>query len=161
MSACAFSPKNQKGFTLIEAMVVVALVAILAALAMPSFNSAIANHRVKSTAQELQTLLQFARAEAVYKRKEVTVVPNSGQKWQAKDSASVLREAALSDGVSVSPASANGVVFSVEGQAKPASGTAPYKISVSATNASRVQCLSVIGTGLVRLETVAAGQNCP
>ena len=146
---------------MIEAMVVVAIVAILAALAMPSFISTIANHRVKSAAQELQTLLQFARAEAVYKRKDVTVVPNSSQKWQAKDSASVLREVALSDVVSVSSASDNGVVFSVEGQAKPAAGSAPYKISVSGTNASRVQCLSVTGTGLVRLENVAAGQNCP
>ncbi|WP_412179463.1 GspH/FimT family pseudopilin [Variovorax paradoxus] len=146
---------------MIEAMVVVAIVAILAALAMPSFTGTIANHRAKSAAQELQTLLQFARAEAVYKRKDVTVVPNSSQKWQAKDSVSVLREAALSDVVSVSPASDNGVVFSIEGQAKPASGSAPYKISVSATNGSRVQCLAVIGTGLVRLESVAAGQSCP
>ncbi|WP_398497962.1 GspH/FimT family pseudopilin [Variovorax sp.] len=160
-SAGAFPPKNLKGFTLIEAMVVVAMVAILAVLAMPSFIGMIANQRVKSTAQELQTLFQFARAEAVYKRKQVTVVPNSSQRWQAKDSAAVLREAALSDAVNVAPASTDGVSFSVEGQAKPASGSAPYKISVSATNASRVQCLSVIGTGLVRLENVAAGQNCP
>ncbi|WP_431510804.1 pilus assembly FimT family protein [Variovorax sp. DAIF25] len=142
-------------------MVVVALVAILAALAMPSFNGAIANQRVKSAAQELQTLLQFARAEAVYKRTPVTVSLSTGQQWQAKDSTKVLREASVSDAVSITAASTNGVVFSVEGQAKPASGSAPYKVSISATGASRVQCLSVIGTGLVRLQNVAAGQSCP
>lgn len=142
-------------------MVVVGLLAILAAMAMPSFTGAIASHRVNSAAQELQTLLQFARAEAVYHRTQITVAPTSSQKWQATNSIKVLREASLSDIVSITAASTNGVVFSVEGQAKPASGSAPYKVSISATNASRVQCLSVIGTGLVRLQTVAAGQTCP
>lgn len=153
-------PQDQKGFTLIEAMVVVALVAILAALAMPSFNGTIANQRVKSAAHELQTLLQFARAEAVYKRAPVTVALNSGGKWQARNGTTVLREASVSDAVIVTAASRNGVVFSIEGQAKPASGNAPYKLSISATNASRVQCLSAIGTGLVRLESRSAGQTC-
>lgn len=51
-------------------MVVVALVAILAALAAPSFIVQIANQRVSSAALELQSLLQLARSEAVYKRVE-------------------------------------------------------------------------------------------
>lgn len=155
------SRQNLKGFTLIEAMVVVAMVAILAVLAMPSFIGMIANQRVKSTAQELQTLFQFARAEAVYKRKQVTVVPNSSQRWQAKDSAAVLR-----GGRPVRRCQRRTgfhrwrlVLGRRSGQARVRQ--CPYKISVSATNASRVQCLSVVGTGLVRLENVAAGQNCP
>lgn len=142
-------------------MVVIALVAILAAIAVPSFNGAIANQRARSTAQELQTLLQFARAEAVYKRTPIAVAPNADQKWQATLGAQVLREASLSEVVSIEPASANGLLFSVEGQAKPASGSAPYRVSISATDASRVQCLSVTGSGLVRLQNVAAGQTCP
>ncbi|WP_261208919.1 GspH/FimT family pseudopilin [Variovorax sp. CY25R-8] len=160
-TSARISPKRAyQGFSLIEAIVVVALVAILASLAAPMFTGAIANQRVRSAAQELQTLLQFARAEAVYKRKQITVVPSASQKWQARDSIAVLREVALPEVVSVEPVSDNGVVFSVEGQAKPVSGTAPYKISISATNASRMQCLSVIGTGLVRLESIASGQTC-
>lgn len=141
-------------------MVVVALLAILAALAAPSFNTLIANQRVNSSAQELQTLLQFARGEAVYKRSESTVTA-SGQKWEAMVGTEVRREATLSDAVSVTAATTGGVAFEVTGAARPASGTAPYKVSLSSTKATVVQCLSVTGAGLVRLQKVAAGQSCP
>lgn len=156
MKKSALSPRAQKGFTLIEMMVVVVLVAILAALAMPSFTTMIANQRVTSAAQELQTLFEFARAESVYKRTESTVTA-TGQKWQVKVGNQVLREATLSDSVSVAPGSAGGVAFEVSGQARPAAGGAPYTLSFSATDATRVQCLSVTGPGLVRLQRVA----CP
>ena len=141
-------------------MVVVALVAILAAMAAPSFNTLVANQRVTATAQELQTLFQFARAEAVYKRTESTLTP-TGSKWEAKVGEQVLREAVVSDAVTVETGSANGVVFETTGKARPASGSAPYRVSISAAQASRVQCLSVTGAGLVRQQKVAAGQNCP
>ncbi|VTY39194.1 Type II transport protein GspH [Xylophilus ampelinus] len=150
---------KQDGFTLIEAMVVVALVAILAALAAPSFTTLIANQRVNSSAQELQTLFQFARAEAVYQRTPSTVTA-TGQKWEAKVGATVLRETVLPDAVTVTPASANGVSFDVTGTAKPAAGSAPYLVSVSATKASRLQCVSVTGAGLVRQVRKLATESC-
>lgn len=148
------------GFTLLEAMVVVALVAILAALAAPSFIGAIANQRVNSASQEVQGLLQFARAEAVFKRTQSSVTAD-GQKWEAKVGAAVLRETVLPAAVTVEAGSANGVVFEVTGAARPAVGSAPYTLKFSATQASRVQCLSVTGAGLVRQQRVAAGQSCP
>lgn len=159
-NAASRRPRAPQGFTLIEAMVVVALVAILAALAVPSFTTMIANQRVNSATQELQTLLLFARAEAVYKRTESTVIA-TGQKWEAKVGAKVLRETVLSDAVSVVPGAEGGVVFEVTGAARPASGSAPYKLTFSATQASRVTCLSVSGAGLVvRQQSVPAGQSC-
>ncbi|QGW84721.1 GspH/FimT family pseudopilin [Variovorax paradoxus] len=160
MKTSTLLPQAQKGFTLIEAMTVVAVVAILAALAAPSFTTMIANQRVSSAAQELQTLFEFARAESVYKRTESTVTA-TGQKWQVKVGNQVLREATLSDVVSVEPDSAGGVAFEASGQARPAAGSAPYTLSFSTTNATRVQCLSVSGPGLVRVQRVATGEACP
>jgi prepilin-type N-terminal cleavage/methylation domain-containing protein len=156
MNKSASPPQRQKGFTLIEMMVVVVLVAILAALALPSFTTMIANQRVTSAAQELLTLLQFARAEGVYKRTQTTVTA-TGQTWQAKAGAQVLREATLSDAVSVVPGSAGGVTFDVSGQASAAAGATSYAVTFSASNATRVQCLSVTRAGLVRLQS----QACP
>ena len=154
-------PRASQGFTLIEAMVVVALVAILAALAAPSFTTTIANQRVSSAAQELQTLLLFARAEAVYRRTP-TAVTATGQKWEAKvvTGGQLLREIVASDAVTITPGSDNGVAFDVMGAATPASGSAPYLLTFSATQASRVQCVRVTGAGLVRQEKLAAGQTC-
>lgn len=153
-------PANRThGFTLIEAMIVVALAAILAALAAPSFTTMIANQRLDSAAQELHTLLQFARAEAVYKRTE-TAVTVTDHKWEAKAGVQVLRESVLSDAVTVEPGVAGGVTFDTAGAAKPATGNAPYIVKFSSAQATRVQCLRVTGPGLVIQQRVAAGQNC-
>lgn len=55
----------QKGYSLIELMVVVALFALLLALAMPSIRDMIANARVRTAAEGMLNGMQLARAEAV------------------------------------------------------------------------------------------------
>jgi type IV fimbrial biogenesis protein FimT len=62
---------RQAGFTLIELMVVVALVAILLALAAPSFRDTIARNRLEGVASELATDFQYARSEAVSRNAQV------------------------------------------------------------------------------------------
>lgn len=54
-----------EGFTLIELMVVVALLAILGTLVGPSFQDMILKQRLRGVNAELVTDLQFARAEAI------------------------------------------------------------------------------------------------
>lgn len=55
----------QQGFTLIEAMVVVALMAILAGLAAPSFTDTFRRYRVDATREDLIASINLARAEAI------------------------------------------------------------------------------------------------
>lgn len=62
-----------KGFTLVELMVVVALLAIMASIAIPSFQTMILNNRLSNTTNALLTGLQLARSEAVTNRTAITV----------------------------------------------------------------------------------------
>ncbi|MFX4229099.1 MAG: GspH/FimT family pseudopilin [Porticoccaceae bacterium] len=57
--------KKNLGFTLIELMVTVALVAILAAIAAPGMSSFIENSQIKAEAQRLASLLSLARNQAI------------------------------------------------------------------------------------------------
>jgi type IV fimbrial biogenesis protein FimT len=62
---------KRRGLTLIELMVVIALVAIVVGLAAPSFGDMIARQRVRSYADALVTDIAFARSEAVSRRAPV------------------------------------------------------------------------------------------
>ena len=64
---------RRRGFTLIELMVVVALVAIIVTLAAPSFRDLIVMRRLRGASAELVTDVQFARSEAVSRQRGVVV----------------------------------------------------------------------------------------
>lgn len=57
--------QNRSGFTLIELMITIAVLAILAAIALPSFKSTLERRQIIGAAENLQTDLQYARSEAI------------------------------------------------------------------------------------------------
>lgn len=63
----------RSGFTLIELMVVIALVAIILSLAVPSFREMIARNKLEGVAGEFITDLQYTRSEAVARNANLTV----------------------------------------------------------------------------------------
>lgn len=69
--------RNNRGFTLIELMVTIAVMAIIAMMAAPSFNSIIQNQNLNRSSQELIVQLNNARSKAVLERREVTLKLNS------------------------------------------------------------------------------------
>ncbi|MCD9086513.1 GspH/FimT family pseudopilin [Stenotrophomonas sp. SY1] len=61
------------GFTLVELMVTIAVLAIIAAIAVPSMQGIIKSNRLSAASTELVAALQLARAEAVRRNARVTV----------------------------------------------------------------------------------------
>lgn len=61
------------GFTLIELMVTIAVMAIIVSIAAPNVSSQLANQRVKSTTATLHTALREAKTESIIRRKAITV----------------------------------------------------------------------------------------
>lgn len=68
----------QRGFTLIELMIGVAIVAILASLALPNFAQQIADSEVRSTADQLRDSLVRVRQEALKRNVPVTLAVKDG-----------------------------------------------------------------------------------
>ena len=59
------APSIMRGFTAIELLVVVSIIAVLAALAGPSFAQMIESWRVRDATESLRSTLIFARSEAI------------------------------------------------------------------------------------------------
>lgn len=95
---------REKGFTLIELMIVVALVAVMALVAIPSFVGLIRDNQVQAQAEEFNSLLQFARSESVIRRRAVNVDINTGTGLvDVLASAETLRSTTLNtNGISIS-----------------------------------------------------------
>ena len=69
--------KKENGFTLIELMVTIAVLAIIAMIAVPSFSNMLLKQNLKKSTQELANVLVQARSKAVLERREVTVQLNT------------------------------------------------------------------------------------
>jgi type IV fimbrial biogenesis protein FimT len=75
-------PRQARGFTLVELMIVVVIMAVLASLATPSFRSFIISQRLKTASFDLYSSLLFARSEAVKRPNgSVRVTPADVSNW--------------------------------------------------------------------------------
>lgn len=73
---------HQRGVTLIELMIGIAILGILAALALPGYRTFIQNTQIRNVAESIQNGLQVARAESVRRNTDVRFEMLEGSAWQ-------------------------------------------------------------------------------
>lgn len=81
MRSFACRRKRQRGVTLVELMVTLAVLAILLAVGIPSWSETIRNNRLESAAHTFLNALNYARTEAIRRGQSVTV-RKSGSQWE-------------------------------------------------------------------------------
>lgn len=72
------STTRQSGFTLVELVVMLAVLVVLVSYVVPSYQTMIANSAIRSTAVELVSVLGNARADSLSRRVCATVTLSSG-----------------------------------------------------------------------------------
>jgi len=68
---------RQRGFSLLELMITITVMAILLVIAVPSFQSAIHRNEVSSASNNLLASLSYARTEAIDRGQLVSLCPSS------------------------------------------------------------------------------------
>lgn len=83
--------KNRKGFTLMEMLIVVAIIAILVIIAIPTFNSALAKARAATDVANIRSGYAAAQVEAVTNG---LTDPTNGDKYVLEADGSVTKDKA-------------------------------------------------------------------
>jgi type IV fimbrial biogenesis protein FimT len=131
---------GQSGFTLVEVMITIAVLAVVLGIAVPSFSGVIAQNRLVAATNEVVGAVQLARMEAVRRNARVGLCPTTnGSACGGADWSRILVFVA-SDGTGISDITAgipgmvvqgsenvtsnNRITFGADGFARVGSGTA-------------------------------------
>jgi type IV fimbrial biogenesis protein FimT len=125
-----------QGFTIIELMVVVAILVILIAIAGPDFRNLIVASRIKNASFDVFSALVHARSEAVTRNTTVTITPAAGgwaDGWTVTESGgTVIRQQSAYPNVAITLAPAGTISFNGIGRLTAAAAPA---FSLTATGA--------------------------
>ena len=135
------------GFTLIEAMVVLAVFGVLIAAALPSYNDFVRNQRVKTASFELFSSLMLARSEALTRNSTVTVTPAvSGWAagWEVRAGATLVRKQEALPNIQTTGSTAT-ITYNGSGRLSTAL-TSGIQISASGTGIT-TRCITIDPSG--------------
>jgi len=126
--------RRQAGFTIVEMMLVVLIIGILSALAVPSMRSLIRTQQVKTISFDVFASLTLARSEALKRNVSVTMAPGGGgwaTGWTVTDAnGNVLRtQQYSSSNASITLTGPANVVYNSSGRLTAGAVPAPFVLT--------------------------------
>ena len=167
--------RRSKGFTLVELMVTIAVVAVLLAIALPSFRKVIQRNRVASASNDLLASISYARTTAINRGQLVSMCPStdganctsagrdfesgwivytypagaaSANKPYAAASSTLLRASGTHTGVSINAQQTPVITFGLQGQLRPAAALSFLTCSLTGSSSLGESTASVPGVQL-------------
>jgi type IV fimbrial biogenesis protein FimT len=145
-------PAREHGFSLIELMIVAALIAVMAGIAIPAITGAMRQYNVISASQQVVSAIRAARVQAVGKNQvlDVDFNPAAGT-YQVQDAADVAVGPVLTLPVgAVFVAAATDIRFDTSGRLDVALA-APVTIVVGNGDAANNRTITVTRSGRVQM----------
>lgn len=149
---------RMSGFTAIELMVTLTVLAVLVSLAVPSFKELVAAQRLRTASFDLRSDLVFARSEALKRNQNVTIAPRLDGGWQTgwvvilDSTATELRTRnGVGAGVTVDSA-ADAITFNGGGRVSSPAGTVQIDLAAAAAHIARCLLLDPAGMPTTRAD---------
>ena len=142
-------PARHEGFSLVEIMIVVALVATMAAITVPSVQGAIAQYDLLTSGQQVVSTIRAARIQAVSRNQILKVrfdFPAAGQ-YQVVDAIDAAVGLPQTLGGQITFGAFTDVQFTTAGRL-----AAPVVITVTNGTAAQDRVINVSASGQVRLQ---------
>jgi len=147
-----YSLKKSPGFTLLELLITLAIMIILGMVAVPSYNSFMANGRFATATNDLNNAYRFARNEAIKTSTSMTLAPNDGDwgnGWQVKNSSDTVL---LASKIPHSSVEISGAAVTVRGRGSLSGGSNVSFTITDDTTKTRLLCILSSGQSILQDE---------
>jgi type IV fimbrial biogenesis protein FimT len=159
-----YAARRQSGLTLIELLVVISIVAILSAIAIPSFVSTTQKYRLVSEMNSFYVDLQYARSEAIRRGVQVAICASTNgtscsgsTSWNkgwiigtdpADGTMTIFRKQAAWPTSDAMTPSVSSVLFTRDGfTAGLTTPTVTFKATTTPANTNAIQCVELNSVG--------------
>ena len=152
MSVVSHNPHRARGFTLVEIVITVAIVAVLAAVAAPTMSSIMTRHRVQDATSDLFAALIKARGEALMLNADVSVSPIGGNwagGWRVPDPTNTGKFFDVHepvDAVAIRMSGASAITYQYNGRLRGGLGV-KFNLSTSIAGYTTAACVTVDPSG--------------
>jgi len=155
------------GFTLIEAMIAITLMAILLTFAVPSFNNAALGSQLRASANELAASAHLARSEAIKRNAVITLCMSSDgencstsggweQGWIILSGTTLQRQTSAPAGLKITAGGITSLSFQPIGAGSTAATFTVCRATPSVGHEERVVTIDATGRPWIKRTTNAA-----